>query len=95
MLVDRRCVVGDQIDSRNLLEHLVDVSENNAVEVSFWAHGEEIGPSVCFHFQDSVLNFEELGLNNAVLNGEVFESRNDGQSFVFITLENKPLLLFY
>ena len=38
----RRLTVGDEIDTRDLLEHLVDIGQNDAMKVAILVHGEQV-----------------------------------------------------
>ena len=42
LLVDSSSVVSNQVDTRNLLKHLVDVGENDTVEVAVFIHSDQI-----------------------------------------------------
>jgi len=57
----------DDIDTGNLLEHLVDIGKNSSVEVSVLVALEAVHEGASGHFLYSVLDGFELALNQWVL----------------------------
>ena len=66
--------IRNKIDTRNLLEHLVNVAQDDAMEVSVRSHGEEISPAMLLHLQDGVFDFHEFRANEAVVPGQISQS---------------------
>jgi hypothetical protein len=61
------------------------------VEVPLRSHGEQVSPTMLLHLQDCVLDLDKLGTDKAVVRWQIGQSRNDVQSFIFVSLEDKPL----
>lgn len=76
-LVDDGRVVGDEVDARDLLEDLVEVGEQHAVQVAVLVHGEEVPERAPGHLLDGVLHGEVLGLHGGVGEVRVLERRDD------------------
>lgn len=59
--------VRDEVDSADLLEHLVHVGQNGAVEVAVLGASEEVAEAALRHLHDRVLDGEELVLDVRVV----------------------------
>jgi len=60
-------VVGDDVDTTDLLEDLIDIAEYGAVEIPVLVPLEAIGKGTLGHLQDSILDSLELVLDDRVL----------------------------
>lgn len=89
-LQDGGDVVGDQIDPADLLEHLVDVREHDAVEVAVLGHGEEVAEVALGHLHDRCLDHDEFVLDVRVVLGDIAQCRQHGPGFVLAALEDQP-----
>lgn len=72
-----RTVVGDDIDSRDLLKHLVDVSENCPMQVPVLVRGKAVPEASLSHLEDGVFDRIELALDFRIVFGEVRECAED------------------
>lgn len=88
--VDDGRVVRDEVDSRNLLEHLVDVSKQGAVQVAMAAHGEQIAECTLGHLKDSVLDLVELVVDYLVVDVRIVQGGKNLPGLVLSPLENEP-----
>lgn len=52
---------------RNLLEHLIDVGENGAVQIPVIVHGKAVSEAALRHLNDGVLDGVELALDLRVI----------------------------
>ena len=93
-LVDVGGVVGDQVDTRDLLEHLVDVGEHGTMEVTILAHGEQILEAALLHLEHDVLDGTKFVLDEGVVGRETAESAEHAHGLVFLTLEDEPTWRF-
>ena len=89
-LQDGGDVVGDQIDPGDLLEHLVDVREHDAVEVAVLGHGEEVAEVALGHLHDRCLDHDEFVLDVRVVLGDIAQRGEHGPGFVLAALEDEP-----
>lgn len=53
-------IVGDEVDSRDLLEHLVDVGQADTVEVPVLVHGEQVLEAALLHDKDRIFDCGKL-----------------------------------
>jgi hypothetical protein len=83
-------VVSDQINSRDLLEHLVDVGEGHTMEFTVLAHLEQTFVSALVHFLDSFLDRDELVLDVWIIPGFLIETLENLQSLIGAALHDKP-----
>lgn len=72
---------------------MVDVAKDDAVEISFWSHSEEISPPVLFHLQDGIFDLDKFVSNKFIVRGKICKRCNDVCCFVFIAFEDEPLVL--
>ena len=89
-LQDGGDVIGNQIDARDLLEHLVDVGEHDAVEVAVLGHGEEVPEVALGHLHHGRLDHDEFVLDVRVVFGAVAQCRQHRARFVLAALEDEP-----
>lgn len=90
VLVDGGGVIGDQVDTGYLLEHLVDVGKDHTVEVSVLVHCEQVLELPLGHFKHSILDGGELVLDVRVIGRSLVESDQDLESLLFATLQDEP-----
>ena len=83
-------IIRDQVNSRDLLEHLVDVGKNHTVELSVLAHLEQTPEGALAHFLDSFLNGDELVHDVGVVSGLLVQGLENFQGLIFSTLHHKP-----
>ena len=83
-------VVGDQIDTRDLLEHLVDVGKGHTVELAVLGHVEETGVGALGHFQDGELDGFELVLDEGIVAVFLVKGLEDFDRLVVHTLHHQP-----
>ncbi len=62
------------------------------MEVAFGTHGEEVRPTVDFHFEDGVFDFDKFSADKVVVGWEVRESSNYVCGFVFVACKDEPLV---
>jgi hypothetical protein len=65
-----------------LLEHLVDVCENDAVKVTVLVHGEQVAERSLGHLLDSVLDGNKLVIHELVILGQIRQSCDDLASII-------------
>ncbi len=75
-----------------MLEYLVNITEDHTVEVAFGTHGEEVCPTVGFHFEDGVFDFDEFSTDKVVVCWEVRKSSDYICGFVLVACEDEPLV---
>lgn len=83
-------IVRDQINSRDLLEHLVDVGKNHTMELAVLAHLEQTPERALIHFLDRFLNGDEFIHDVGVISRFFIQGFEDFQGLVFPTLHHKP-----
>lgn len=83
-------VVGDEIDSTNLLEHLRDEAKDGTVEVTFRAVSEQVPDPGGLGRDERGGDFAKLLVNKGVVDGYVVESGNDLSCIVFTAFEQEP-----
>lgn len=66
LLVDGGGVVGDEVDTRDLLEDLVDVREDRAVEMAVLGAGEEVAEGALGRFENGVFDLDEFLVDEGV-----------------------------
>lgn len=88
--VDDGRVVRDEVDSRNLLEHLVDVGEQRAMQIAVLAHCKQIGECALGHLKDCVFDFVKLAVDRLVVDILVAQRGEDLACVVLAPLEDEP-----
>lgn len=88
--VDLGGIVGDEIDTRNLLEHLVDVGDDCTVESAVVVGMEQLAVSTLAHLHGSILDGLEFIVDLLVSNVNVCNGSDNFSSLIFATLENEP-----
>lgn len=88
--VDDGGVVGDEVDTANLLEHLVDVAEGGTVEVAVLVHGEEVAEASLGHLFDRLLHDNVFVLAVLIILGQVGDGGDDFLGLLVAVLENQP-----
>lgn len=83
-------IVGDEIDSRNLLKHLVDVGECDTVELSVFAHLEQTSIRALIHLLNGFFDSNEFISDKWVIAILFVKSLEDLQRLVISALHNKP-----
>jgi hypothetical protein len=83
-------VVRDQVDTRDLLVHLVDVGEDNSVELAILGHLEQAAVRALGHFNDGLLDIVELGDDVGIVAVQVVDVFQDFESFFFSALHDEP-----
>jgi hypothetical protein len=83
-------VVRNQVDTRDLLVHLVDVGEDNSVEFAIFGHLEQAAVRALGHFNDGLLHIVELGDDVRVVAVQVVDVFQDFESFFFPALHDEP-----
>jgi hypothetical protein len=83
-------VVRDQVDTRDLLVHLVDVGEDNSVELAVFGHLEQAAVRALGHLNDSLLDIVELGDDVGVVAVQVVDVFQDFEGFFFSALHDEP-----
>lgn len=78
------------VDARDLLEHLVDVSQNCPMQVTLAVELEAIGEAAASHFEDGILDGFKLILDLRVVLRQIGESCQDLQSASFSTFQDEP-----
>jgi hypothetical protein len=61
----------------HLLEHLVDIRQHSAVEISVLVHPKAISEATSRHLQGDILDSLELGLDSPVIWRKVAQSSQD------------------
>lgn len=74
----------------DLLEHLIDVGQNNTVEVAVRAHSEQVFERTLGHLQDGGLDLGKLGLDILGFLGISQQGSQDFTSLVFLALKDEP-----
>lgn len=90
VLVDGGGIVGDEVDSGDLLEHLVDIGEHHPMEVTVFAHGEEILEASGLALQNRFLDGRQFVHHQRVVHREVQQRLQDVRRLVLTALENEP-----
>lgn len=85
-----RDVVSDQVDTGDLLEHLVDVGQHGTVEVTVRAHGEHVAEGTLGHLQDGSLDRSELVVDVDLIGIITHQAGQDLTGLVLPTLQNEP-----
>jgi hypothetical protein len=85
-----KIIVRDQIDTRDLLVHLVDVGENNSVELAVFSHLEQAAVRALGHFDDGLLDVVELGDDVGVVAVQIVDVFQYFKSFFFSALHDEP-----
>ena len=83
-------VVGDEVDTGDLLEHLRDETEDGTVQVALGAVGEEVGDPGGLGSDKRSLNLAELLADEGVVNGHVVEGGNNVSSVIDSAFEHEP-----
>lgn len=83
-------VVGDQVNSAYLLEHLVDIGESHSVELAILGHLEETLVRAFRHFEDGEPDGFELVLDEWIITSLLVECLKDFQGVFFSALHDKP-----
>lgn len=90
VLQERGDVVRNQVDTGNLLEHLVDIGKHGAVQMTVLAHGEHVAERPLGHFQDGSLDCDELVLHHCRLRVIIQQGRQYFARIVIAILEHQP-----
>lgn len=83
-------IVRDQVNSRDLLEHLIDVGKDHTVELSVLAHLEQTPERALVHLFHRFFNGDELVHDVRVVSGLLVQGLENFQCFIFSTLHHKP-----
>lgn len=83
-------VIRDQVNSRDLLEHLIDVGKDHTVELSVLAHLEQTPERALVHLFHRFLNGDELVHDVRVVSGLLVQGLENFQCFLFSALHHKP-----
>lgn len=83
-------IVGDQVDARNLLEHLVDVGESNTVEFAVLGHVKQTAERALVHFGDGLANGLHFVLNVRVIARFQVQQLQNLDSLFLAPLHDKP-----
>ena len=83
-------VVSDQVDSGNLLEHLIDVCQHGSVEVAILCCREKFFEVALRFFQHTAADFNELVVDAGIVNGKIGQCCQNFQCFVFFALQDEP-----
>lgn len=81
-------VVSDQIDTRNLLEHLVDVGKGHTVELAVLGHVEQTGVGALGHLQNGSFDGLEFVPDERIVAVFFVQGFEDFNSFVVATLHH-------
>lgn len=90
LAVQNRSIVGDQVDTRDLLEHLVDVRQADTVELAVVAHLEQGSVRTLAHFLDGGKHLLELSLDTRVVAAAVIDVREHLNSLIMLSFHHKP-----
>lgn len=90
VLVDGGGIVRDQVDAGDLLEHLVDVGQDDAVEVALLVHLEQVAEAAPLHLNHGVLDRGKFSLEERVTLGDINQRGERDHGLVFLALENEP-----
>jgi hypothetical protein len=83
-------IVRDQVDTRDLLVHLVDIGEDNSVELAVFGHLEQAAVRALGHFNDSLLDIVELSDDVGVVAVQIVDVFQDFKGFLFSALHDEP-----
>lgn len=74
--------------TRDLLEHLIDVSQNRSMQIPILVELETVlEPSLC-HLEHGVFDSSEFGLDSGIILRGIAEGAEDFQGFIFAAFEN-------
>lgn len=85
-----RSIVGDEVNSRNLLEHLVDIRQNDSVKFAIFTHIKQTSEASLGHLYNSLLDAVELCLDGCISARLLVESFQDFQGLVFSASHDEP-----
>ena len=75
-----------------MLENLIDICKRHTMEVTVFAHGEQIAESGLLLFKNRVLDGCKLGRNVFVLDGLFGESSEHFHGFLLMALQDEPTI---
>lgn len=90
LAVELWCIVGDEVDTRDLLENLIHVREHDSVELAVLCHLEKTAVRALGHFHDCFFDVVELSLDQRVAPGLLIESLEDLVCGIILAVHDKP-----
>jgi len=75
-------LLGNEVDSADLLKHLIDVGKDDTVEVTVLVHGEQIPEASLLHDQSRILNSGEFGDDVGVFRVLLVQRAQDIESLI-------------
>lgn len=79
-------VVSDEINTRNLLKHLVNIGQAGSVKMAIFIARKQVQHSCFSRFKHSLLNCAKFAENVRVVRRSSAESAEDFKGFIFVSL---------
>ena len=89
ILIYSSCVVSDESNPGVLVTHLIDVCKHRSMKMSVLVRGKQVAKPP-LRLQNRILDCSELAINVRVVNGQIAQSTEDVERFVFFSFQNQP-----